>query len=151
IELDAERSAEAVRNISEAGYSDDMEIRCADAADVLEELVRKEGQEEAERFDMVFLDGPKGQYLQYLPYIEKLVREGGVLIADNLLKEGEILRSRYAVTRRNRTIHQRMREFITQMTHSKRWQTLLIGDGDGMMAAVRKPDPEENTDTDRTV
>ncbi len=151
IELDSDRAAEAEKNIREAGFSHDIEIRCADAAVVLKELAGGEGPDEGERFDLVFLDGPKGQYLQYLPYIEKLTREGGVLAADNLLKEGEILRSRYAVTRRNRTIHRKMREFITEMTRSGRWQTLLIGDGDGMLAAVRKPDAAPDTGTDRTV
>ncbi|MBO5998959.1 MAG: class I SAM-dependent methyltransferase, partial [Lachnospiraceae bacterium] len=62
IELDGERAAEAGRNISEAGFSDDIEIRCADAADVLKELAQEEGENGAERFDLVFLDGPKGQY-----------------------------------------------------------------------------------------
>ncbi len=135
IELDPDRAEKAGRNIEKAGFARSIRIRCADAADVLPELAAH-----GEKYRMVFLDGPKGQYTQYLPYIEAMTEEGAVLIADNLLKEGEVLRSRYAVTRRDRTIHARMREFITQMTHSDRWQTMLVGDGDGMLAAVRKQD-----------
>lgn len=133
IELDKDRAEKAGENIRKAGFAADIEVRCADAALVLPELAAR-----GEKYRMVFLDGPKGQYTQYLPYIEELTEKGSVLIADNLLKEGEILRSRYAVTRRDRTIHARMREFITQMTHSDRWRTMLVGDGDGMLVAARQ-------------
>ena len=133
VELDPERAKKARENVEKAGFSEDIRILNSDAGEVLKDL--STGTEE---YDLVFLDGPKGQYGQYLPHIEKLIRPGGVLIADNLLKEGEILRSRYAVPRRDRTIHSRMRDFIWEIAHSDKWSTLMTGDGDGMLAAVRK-------------
>ena len=58
------------------------------------------------------MDAAKAQYPVLLKQVLRLLSDGGLLVSDNVLQDGDILESRYAVTRRNRTIHARMREYL---------------------------------------
>ncbi len=89
-------------------------------------------------FDLIFLDGPKGQYLSMLPDLLKLLRTGGVLLADNVLQDGELVRSRYVTQRRDRTIHERMREFLRDVKHHPDLLTSLVTLGDGLAVSIKK-------------
>ena len=102
IENYEERILKARENIKNSGFEGKIRVVEADAADVLPGL--------EERFDLIFLDAAKGQYILFLPRILELMEPGSVLIADNVLQDGEIVRSRYVTARRQRTIHERMRE-----------------------------------------
>ena len=61
-----------------------------------------------------------------------------MLISDNVLQEGDIVESRYSVTRRNRTIHTRMREYIYELSHSEYFTTSIVPIGDGIAISVKK-------------
>lgn len=89
-------------------------------------------------FDLVFMDAAKGQYIRFLPDAVRLLGSGGLLITDNILQEGEILSSRFAVTRRNRTIHARMRTYIRALMEEERLETLLLPTGDGAAVSLKK-------------
>jgi predicted O-methyltransferase YrrM len=65
------------------------------------------------------MDAAKGQYIRFLPEALRLLSEGGVLFSDNVLQDGDVLESRFAVTRRNRTIHARMREYLYVLKHTE--------------------------------
>ena len=82
-----------------------------DAALVLKEL--------EEPFDFIFMDAAKGQYIHFLPDIIRLLNQGGILLSDNVLQDGDIIESRYAIKRRNHTIHSRMREYLYVLKNSK--------------------------------
>ncbi|MCR5273336.1 MAG: O-methyltransferase [Lachnospiraceae bacterium] len=88
------------------------------------------------KYDMIFSDAAKGQYINYLPDIKRLLAQNGVLITDNILQDGDLLESRYAVIRRNRTIHKRMREYVYALTHDEDFRTTLIPVGDGITVSV---------------
>lgn len=90
------------------------------------------------KYDLVFMDAAKGQYPVFLGYVNNLLDKGGILVTDNVLQEGEILESRYAVNRRDRTIHSRMREFLDTLTHSKEWDTIVLPIGDGLSVSIRQ-------------
>ena len=94
---------------------------------------------EGAAFDLLFMDAAKGQYVSLLPAAAKLVKTGGLMISDNILQEGSLLASKFAVTRRDRTIHKRMREYLEALTHSPEWRTILLGDGDGAAVSLRLP------------
>ena len=96
------------------------------------------GIREDESFDLVFMDAAKGQYIRFLPDAVRLLGSGGLLITDNILQEGEVLSSRYAVTRRNRTIHARMRTYIRALMEEERLETLLLPTGDGAAVSLKK-------------
>ena len=66
-------------------------------------------------FDFIFMDAAKGQYIRYMPQVLRLLRPGGTLVTDNVLQDGDIIESRFAVERRNRTIHSRMREYLYEL------------------------------------
>ena len=89
-------------------------------------------------FDLVFMDAAKGQYIRFLPDAVRLLGSGGLLITDNILQEGEVLSSRFAVTRRNRTIHARMRAYIHALMEEERLETLLLPTGDGAAVSLKK-------------
>lgn len=106
-------------------------VLTGDAAQILPSLLPDGG------YDFVFMDAAKGQYIRYLPEVKRLMGKGAILLTDDIFKEGEILESRFAVTRRNRTIHKRMREYLRTITEDPQLQTILLQEGDGTAVSVR--------------
>lgn len=101
-----------------------------DAAEVLGTLKGKH--------DFIFMDAAKGQYIFFLPEIIRLLDDGGILVSDNVLQDGDIIESRFAVTRRNRTIHTRMRDYLYTLKHSDDLETVILPVGDGMTLSYKK-------------
>ena len=97
----------AKENFRKAGREDKITLLEGDAADILKQLDTP--------FDLVFMDAAKGQYPHFLPEAVRLLAPGGLLVSDNVLQEGDIIESRYAVTRRDRTIHARMRDYLYEL------------------------------------
>ena len=89
-------------------------------------------------FDFIFMDAAKGQYIHWLPDILRLLSANGVLFSDNVLQDGDIIESRFAVERRNRTIHARMREYLYTLTHMPELQTSVVPIGDGVALSVKR-------------
>ena len=89
-------------------------------------------------YDFIFMDAAKGQYIHFLPDILRLLKVGGLLISDNVFQDGDIIESRFAVTRRNRTIHARMREYLYELKHHEDLETVILPVGDGVTISVRR-------------
>lgn len=117
-------------NFKRAGVEEKVELLEGDALEILQKI--------NEPYDFVFMDAAKAQYLVYLKEIMRLLPVGGILIADNVLQDGELVESRYAVERRNRTIHSRMREYLYEVKNMKELETTIIPIGDGITLSVRK-------------
>ncbi len=117
-------------NFQKYGKEDRITLLEGDADEVLKTL---EGP-----YDFIFMDAAKGQYIHYLPQIMRILTPGGVLISDNVMQDGDIIESKYAVTRRDRTIHRRMREYLYTLTHHEELQTSILTLGDGVAVSVRK-------------
>lgn len=130
IEKDPERAEKARRNFER--HRSSIELLEGDAEQILG------GIREDASFDLIFMDAAKGQYIRYLPHALRLLRSGGILLTDNILKEGEILSSRFAVTRRNRTIHARMRAYVRALMEEPQLETLLLSAGDGTAVSMKK-------------
>lgn len=120
----------AKENFRKAGKEDCITLLEGDAAVLLKELKGS--------YDFVFMDAAKGQYIHFLPDVLKLLEPGGLLVSDNVLQDGDILESRYAVTRRNRTIHTRMREYLYELKHHPLLETVILQAGDGVALSVYK-------------
>lgn len=120
----------AKENFKKAGREDRISLLEGDAAEILKEL---EGP-----YDMIFMDAAKAQYIHFLPEILRLLPQGGVLISDNVLQDGDIIESRFAVTRRNRTIHARMREYLYEIKHNTNLETVILTLGDGTAVSVKR-------------
>ena len=124
IENYEKRIRQARENFKRAGKEEKITLLEGDAAKILPTLTGP--------YDMIFMDAAKGQYLAFLPEVMRLLSPEGLLISDNVLQEGDILESRYAVTRRDRTIHSRMREYLYRITHDPRLETVILPVGDGL-------------------
>lgn len=119
-------------NFKRAGKEEQIDLIEGDALEVLHGL---EGP-----YDLIFVDAAKGQYIHYLPEVMRLLGSDGVLVSDNVLQEGDIIESRFAVERRNRTIHSRMREYLYELKHHDQLQTSIIPLGDGVALSVKRSD-----------
>ena len=120
----------ARENIRRAGKENVINLIEGDALYVLKTLNAP--------YDFIFMDAAKAQYIVILPEILRLLEKDGILVTDNVLQEGEITESRFGVTRRNRTIYDRMREYLFEVTHSDELITSIIPIGDGITLSVRK-------------
>jgi len=120
----------AKENFVRAEVSDRVTLLEGDAGEFLGRL---EGE-----FDFVFMDAAKGQYINWLPDVLRLLKHGGVLVTDNVLQEGEILESRYAVARRDRTIHGRMREYLKVLSNTEGLTTSIVSVGDGAALSIKE-------------
>ena len=125
------RIEQARHNIARAGKESQITLLEGDAMDILKDLPSQE-------YDFVFMDAAKAQYINFLPEVLMVMKTSAVLISDNVLQEGSIAESRYAVTRRDRTIHARMREYMYELTHMNELITSIVPIGDGITMSVKR-------------
>lgn len=130
IEKYEKRIPQARENFARAGREENITLLEGDAADILKEL---DGE-----YHLIFMDAAKGQYVRFLPDILRLLSGGGLLVSDNVLQDGDVVESRFAVTRRNRTIHARMREYLYELTHHPLLDTCVLPLGDGVTLSVKR-------------
>ena len=120
----------AKENFIRAGKEKQIMLLEGDAAQILPTLT--------ETYDFIFMDAAKGQYIHFMPDILRLLGPEGTLVSDNVLQDGDIIESRFAVTRRNRTIHKRMREYLYELTHDEHLVTAVLPIGDGVTVSTWK-------------
>ena len=116
--------------ISRATRGNDIQLIFGDAMEEVPKLTDK--------YDFVFMDAAKAQYINFLPLVLDKMNQGAILIADNVLQEGDLVESKFTVTRRNRTIHKRIREFLYEVKISPELETSLIPIGDGITLSVKR-------------
>jgi len=133
IENYEKRIVKAHDNIKKAQMEDRITLIEGDALEAMESLNKNQT-----KFDMIFIDAAKAQYINYLPLAKEMLEKGGILVSDNVLFDGDIVQSRYAVRRRDRTIHARMREFLKTLTDDKDMVTTVLPIGDGMTLSVKE-------------
>ena len=119
----------AKENFRRAGREAQITLLEGDAGQILKEL--------EDSFDMIFMDAAKGQYINFMPQVLRLLKTGGVLVSDNVLQDGDIIESHYIVERRNRTIYKRMREYLYELTHSDELVTAVMPIGDGITVSTK--------------
>lgn len=129
IEKYEKRIPVAKDNFRKAGKEECITLLEGDAMDILKEL---DG-----TYDFIFMDAAKGQYIHFFPEVYRLLAKDGILVSDNVLQDGEVLESRFAVTRRNRTIHSRMRDYLYTLTHHEGLVTSILPVGDGVTVSVK--------------
>ena len=120
----------AKENFRRAGYQNRIELLEGDAAVILPGL--------ADSYDFIFMDAAKGQYPALLDDCLRLLAQGGVLVSDNVLQDGDLIESHYIVERRNRTIYKRMRSYLYTLKHHPELETAILPVGDGVTVSVKK-------------
>ena len=121
----------AKENFLRAGRNGQITLLEGDAGQILKELEGK--------YDLIFMDAAKGQYIHWLEDVIRLLAPEGILLSDNVLQEGELIESQYLVERRNRTIYKRMREYLYTLKHDKRLMTSILPLGDGAALSIKMP------------
>lgn len=119
----------ARENFRRAGKEEQITLLEGDALEILKGL--------DSTYDFIFMDAAKAQYIYYMPEVLRLLSKGGVLVSDNVLQNGDIIQSRFAVERRNRSIHSRMREYLYELKHEKQLLTSIVPLGDGVAVSVK--------------
>jgi predicted O-methyltransferase YrrM len=132
LERSQEMVALATQHIAEAGKEKIIHIHVGEAEATLETFVH-----EGAEFDLIFMDAAKGQYLTFLPYCMKLLKVRGLLISDNVLQGGDVSKSRFSVSRRQRTIHQRMRQYLWELNHREDLKTSILSIADGATVSIK--------------
>ena len=127
----------ARENFRRAGKEGQITLIEGDAAEVLKKL--------GGTYDFIFMDAAKAQYIHYLPEVLRLLKDGGVLVSDNCLQEGNVIESRFAVERRDRTIHARMREYLYEIKHNEQLITSILPLGDGVAVSVKRGETNGKT------
>ena len=122
----------AKENFEKAGKSDCITLLEGDAAEILASM-KQDG-----AFDLIFMDAAKGQYIHFPPDIRRLLSPTGLLVSDNILQDGELMESKYAVIRRNRTIHNRMRAYLYELTHCEELETTILPIADGVALSAKR-------------
>ena len=121
----------AKENIKFSEFKDRIELICEDVDIALKNLVIQN-----KKYDFIFMDAAKAQYIKWLPDIKLLLEDEGVLFSDNILQEGSIIESKFAIDRRDRTIHKRLREYLRALTSDKNLTTSIIPIGDGVALSI---------------
>lgn len=129
IEKYEKRIPVARENFKKSGREDRITLLEGDAAEILKGL---EG-----TYDLVFMDAAKGQYIHFLPEVLRLLAPGGLLVSDNVLQDGSIIESRFAVPRRDRTIHARMRDYLYELKRLPDLETVILPVGDGVTLTTK--------------
>lgn len=128
VEKMPERVEEAKRNIKYADFESRVSILEGDAGEILKSLADK-----GEKFDFIFMDAAKAQYITWLPIVKKLLKESGMIFSDNCLQEGDLAESSFAIRKRDKTIHKRMREYIYLLLHDETLESWIFSIGDGVL------------------
>lgn len=126
------RQQEAEKNISKYDKYNQITLIKDDATNFF-----NDNKDKKELYDIVFLDAAKGQYINWLPYIKRLMKKDSILIADNIFKDGEILESKFAIKKRNRTIHKRMREYLNSIFNDEELKSFTLNIEDGVAVSIK--------------
>lgn len=130
IERDPKMIQQAKANFKAFHYEDQVTLLEGDSEEILPTLTGE--------FDCIFMDAAKGQYSIFLPYCLNLLKDGGLLISDNVLQNGYIAKSKWSIPRRQRTIHGRMREYLWEVTHNEQLETAVVPISDGMTISIKR-------------
>lgn len=127
------RLKEARRNFAACPWSMRISLIEGDAMEVLRTL-------DDSAYDFIFMDAAKAQYIHFLPDVLRVLKTGGLLVSDNVLQDGVILESHYAVERRDRTIHRRMREYLKVLCRTEGLTTSVVPIADGAAMTIKETD-----------
>ena len=116
-------------NLKRFNLQDKIKIEEGDCLEILEKL--------QEPFDLIFMDAGKGHYNHFLPHCLRLLKEDGIIIADNVLFRGMVA-SKELVKRRKITIVKRMRTYLDMVSSDENLITSVIPMGDGIAVTKRR-------------
>lgn len=134
IEKSEEMFNQATKNFKELGLNSRVNLILDDALNALQTLVSHN-----KTYEFVFLDGPKAQYIKYIPYIEKLLCKNGVLVADDVMFFGYV-KNPESAPKKNKSIVNKLIEFLQYLKQNKKFKTEILDVEDGVAIATKIED-----------
>lgn len=131
IEKDDQNFEFACKNIDVLGFADRCRLVHCDAIEFLEK------EHDALKFEFVFLDGAKGQYVKYLPYLKQMLTSGGVLVVDDVMFYG-LVQSDGKIAHKHRSIVNNLRKFLDILTNDTDFDTQIFNFEDGVSVSIKK-------------
>ncbi|MBQ9756923.1 MAG: O-methyltransferase [Clostridia bacterium] len=131
VEISEDMAQIARGNFEKAGVKDKVTLLVGDAREVISDM---DGEE---LFDVIFVDAAKGQYMEFFPHCERLLKKGGILISDNVLYKGMTANDELVV-RRKITIVRRLRNYLEMLKNNKSFSTALLPIGDGVALSFKE-------------
>lgn len=128
IEIKEAMYNKAIQNINAMNLQDKIEVVLSDATEYMKSIP------DDEKYDVIFIDAAKGQYLVYLEEAIRLSKNGSIIIADNMLYRGRTL-SDYN-EHKHRTATNRLREYLVRMKEDERLDSTLVKIGDGLAISI---------------
>lgn len=129
LEIDTNNYREALQNIAKHNLLDKIDARLIDAKWYIQECDKK--------FDLIYLDGPKGQYINYLPTLLKLLNPNGTIIADNIFFHG-MATGEIVTPSSCRSMVNGLRQYVDEVTHNPNLETHIYQLGDGIAVTKLK-------------
>ena len=122
IEREEERVKEALENIKKVEVEEKIHILQGDAVEILPTLEKK--------YDVVFIDAAKGKYPFFLEQSLRLLKENGIIFADNILYKGYVMWEYHK--HKQRTAVRNLREYIKEVCENSSLETQILEVGDGL-------------------
>lgn len=129
VEMLEERVEIAKRFFAQAGVLDRATFFVGDAGEIVPQLTGE--------YDFIFMDGPKTRYVEYLPYLKRLLKSGGILLCDNVLFNGMVSGEEEIIAKKN-SIVVRIEEFLSELYSDENYDTSIIPIGDGLSLSIKK-------------
>ncbi len=123
LEINEDRYILANKNIAEHNLENKITCYLTDAIEYLKNCNKK--------YDFIYLDGPKGQYIKYLTYLVKILNKGGIIIADNLNFHGMVT-GEIPVSRGCRSMIKGLKNYIEEISNNPIFETKILNIGDGI-------------------
>lgn len=131
LEINEKNVVDARENLLKLGFKNRFEVVHCDAIDYLQKF------HDQKQFDLIFLDGPKGQYFKYFPYLKEMLKSGGILVADDILFYG-MVRSTDKIDHKHRALVNNLRKFLDLLAEDKDFETTIYEFDNGMSVSVKK-------------
>ena len=128
IERDENMFEPLFSNIEKAGHKDKIHVHQGDALEILDTI--------DDKFDFVFVDAAKGQYLEFLPHCMRMLKVGGIMFSDNILYKGMVATDEL-YKRRKVTIIRRLRDYLDTICNMDELSTVIVPIGDGAAISYR--------------
>lgn len=127
IEIDGERYKRAVKNFKKMDLLNKNKLILGDALEEIPKLNKNE------KFDFIFIDASKGQYMKFFQMCWELLNEKGIIFIDNLMFRGLVAENDGNTPKKYRTIVGRLKEFINKLNREHDFVLLPFGDGVGLV------------------
>ena len=127
MEIDEIRYRKAVENFKKLGLFEKNKMIFGDALEEIPKLDKNV------KYDFIFIDASKGQYLKFFEMSYELLNENGIIFIDNLMFRGLVATDKEEIPKRYKTIVKRLKEFIEKLNEEYNFVLLPFGDGVGIV------------------